>query len=128
MHAQLGAMLAGTGQLQRQQAGIDLLQRSTADDGQRAANQPLRPLDQADQRRLDVDELRPRDDLRQRAVKIEEQGLAPRQQRWRSEEHTSGLQSLMRISYAVFCLKKKKRTRREQTAYKKRESEEMITT
>src|SRR3546814_9816988 len=26
----------------------------------------------------------------------------------RSEEHTSGLQSLMRISYAVFCLKKKK--------------------
>src|SRR3546814_10564346 len=25
----------------------------------------------------------------------------------RSEEHTSGLQSLMRISYAVFCLKKK---------------------
>src|SRR3546814_8877229 len=26
---------------------------------------------------------------------------------WRSEEHTSELQSLMRISYAVFCLKKK---------------------
>src|SRR3546814_7103650 len=32
--------------------------------------------------------------------------------RCRSEEHTSELQSLMRISYAVFCLKKKKsRTR-----------------
>src|SRR3546814_7442332 len=29
----------------------------------------------------------------------------------RSEEHTSELQSLMRISYAVFCLKKKKRQR-----------------
>src|SRR3546814_5994804 len=29
-------------------------------------------------------------------------------QRVRSEEHTSELQSLMRISYAVFCLKKKK--------------------
>src|SRR3546814_9920410 len=28
----------------------------------------------------------------------------------RSEEHTSELQSLMRISYAVFCLKKKKHT------------------
>src|SRR3546814_7214136 len=28
----------------------------------------------------------------------------------RSEEHTSELQSLMRISYAVFCLKKKKDT------------------
>src|SRR3546814_4352197 len=30
--------------------------------------------------------------------------------RRRSEEHTSELQSLMRISYAVFCLKKKKKT------------------
>src|SRR3546814_10913165 len=29
-------------------------------------------------------------------------------ERYRSEEHTSELQSLMRISYAVFCLKKKK--------------------
>src|SRR3546814_6491054 len=28
----------------------------------------------------------------------------------KSEEHTSELQSLMRISYAVFCLKKKKQT------------------
>src|SRR3546814_11594078 len=34
---------------------------------------------------------------------------APRRQR-RSEEHTSELQSLMRISYAAFCLKKKKKT------------------
>src|SRR3546814_7130757 len=32
----------------------------------------------------------------------------PRAPRSRSEEHTSELQSLMRISYAVFCLKKKK--------------------
>src|SRR3546814_3181335 len=32
--------------------------------------------------------------------------------RHRSEEHTSELQSLMRISYAVFCLKKKKITTR----------------
>src|SRR3546814_7807759 len=32
--------------------------------------------------------------------------------RERSEEHTSELQSLMRISYAVFCLKKKTRYRR----------------
>src|SRR3546814_3897588 len=30
----------------------------------------------------------------------------------RSEEHTSELQSLMRISYAVFCLKKKKKQQR----------------
>src|SRR3546814_6898947 len=32
-------------------------------------------------------------------------------ERWRSEEHTSELQSLMRSSYAVFCLKKKKKKR-----------------
>src|SRR3546814_2137276 len=33
----------------------------------------------------------------------------------RSEEHTSELQSLMRISYAVFCLKKKKTNKTKQT-------------
>src|SRR3546814_3197202 len=33
----------------------------------------------------------------------------------RSEEHTSELQSLMRISYAVFCLKKKKKTNKEKS-------------
>src|SRR3546814_8555780 len=33
---------------------------------------------------------------------------APHRPRGGSEEHTSELQSLMRISYAVFCLKKKK--------------------
>src|SRR3546814_6607318 len=36
----------------------------------------------------------------------------------RSEEHTSELQSLMRISYAVFCLKKKKILRTKHTAQK----------
>src|SRR3546814_7539695 len=34
----------------------------------------------------------------------------PRHKWMRSEEHTSELQSLMRISYAVFCLKKKQHT------------------
>src|SRR3546814_4111708 len=33
--------------------------------------------------------------------------MQPEPDRHRSEEHTSELQSLMRISYAVFCLKKK---------------------
>src|SRR3546814_10558003 len=37
-------------------------------------------------------------------------GYACPQTVWRSEEHTSELQSLMRISYAVFCLKKQKST------------------
>src|SRR3546814_6072268 len=35
----------------------------------------------------------------------------------RSEEHTSELQSLMRISYAVFCLKKKKHTIKKRQKY-----------
>src|SRR3546814_1372006 len=43
----------------------------------------------------------PNQGLRLRGTDAEERGL-------RSEEHTSELQSLMRISYAVFCLKKKK--------------------
>src|SRR3546814_2769741 len=38
----------------------------------------------------------------------------------RSEEHTSELQSLMRISYAVFCLKKKKREIHLQVSYRRR--------
>src|SRR3546814_5763878 len=36
-------------------------------------------------------------------------------ERVRSEEHTSALQSLMRISYAVFCLKKKINTKKQNT-------------
>src|SRR3546814_7470378 len=44
-----------------------------------------------------------RDDVRSMAVEVT---LQPGDKS-RSEEHTSELQSLMRISYAVFCLKKK---------------------
>src|SRR3546814_1278779 len=47
----------------------------------------------------------------------------PRRQQYRcpcprSEEHTSELQSLMRISYAVFCLKKKNNNKRKNKTYK----------
>src|SRR3546814_5621365 len=54
--------------------------------------------------------------------------LASGESRWitgaeaRSEEHTSELQSLMRISYAVFCVKKKKehiKIRHKKTQYQK---------
>src|SRR3546814_3591418 len=46
--------------------------------------------------------------------------------RSRSEEHTSELQSLMRISYAVFCLKKKKKqhTTRTNTQYTENNNKE----
>src|SRR3546814_4199635 len=43
----------------------------------------------------------------------------------RSEEHTSELQSLMRISYAVFCLKKKKNMYRTHTNYKQHTTNRM---
>src|SRR3546814_2821685 len=43
------------------------------------------------------------------------EGRGPHRRHGRSEEHTSELQSLMRISYAVFCLKKKKTTTNENT-------------
>src|SRR3546814_3435395 len=46
-------------------------------------------------------------------------GQAAGPHRPRSEEHTSELQSLMRISYAVFCLKKKKE---QKTQLKKQQS------
>src|SRR3546814_8450261 len=46
----------------------------------------------------------------------------------RSEEHTSELQSLMRISYAVFCLKKKKKIKQndKQTHRRNRKHAEII--
>src|SRR3546814_5007599 len=42
----------------------------------------------------------------------------------RSEEHTSELQSLMRISYAVFCLKKKKKPNNIRTQHKTKKDTE----
>src|SRR3546814_6745487 len=40
-------------------------------------------------------------------IRVSPEGMVLSEDQWRSEEHTSELQSLMRISYAVFCLKKK---------------------
>src|SRR3546814_10553629 len=59
----------------------------------RQQDQPFRPVQRAEEIAFQHDVQR--DDSKQR-----------------SEEHTSELQSLMRISYAVFCLKKKKKKNR----------------
>src|SRR3546814_3930961 len=64
-----------------------------------------RTRDQPHLRTTGVD---PRDRRTDRLAAIPHRG---RPQSGRSEEHTSELQSLMRISYAVFCLKKKKKTK-----------------
>src|SRR3546814_8147553 len=45
--------------------------------------------------------------------------MMPMEKASRSEEHTSELQSLMRISYAVFCLKKKNNNRQQNNKQKK---------
>src|SRR3546814_9906209 len=55
----------------------------------------------------DIDEVQVEGEEGYRIAKDFMKALVPS----RSEEHTSELQSLMRISYAVFCLKKKKTTK-----------------
>src|SRR3546814_10334010 len=59
-------------------------------------------IDKAEAR---IDWTRPAEEIERLA-----RALAPFPGAWRSEEHTSELQSLMRTTYAVFCLKKKKNT------------------
>src|SRR3546814_2708457 len=98
--------------------------KGIARDGQRREPSPApgrdrEERDQHDQARPDIMQ-RPRRGLAVLAqVKGPEIGEARigsrhggrmRRRRGRSEEHTSELQSLMRISYAVLCLKKKKNT------------------
>src|SRR3546814_111108 len=95
-----------TQRLQETQAGerLDVWRKTAADRREYIEQQPEqqwraapvaigdRPIDQLTDRQADEEE-------RQRALH-------------RSEEHTSELQSLMRNSYAVFCLQKKKKTKK----------------
>src|SRR3546814_5780881 len=59
-----------------------------------------------------LEEFQHRDATAIHAVHVETKLTVPKVRSFidRSEEHTSELQSLMRISYAVFCLKKKNKT------------------
>src|SRR3546814_9713832 len=68
---------------------------------------------QADQAMSAEDRQRQAIESERNAAMGERQQSFTEQQAERSEEHTSELQSLMRISYAVFCLKKKKTTQLE---------------
>src|SRR3546814_5313112 len=94
-------------QLQRRNFGLHLPQRAAHQQQRRRAITPIngligKDLGQTDQRLTAG--------AREIANGIYSQlaSLAAR----RSEEHTSELQSLMRISYAVFCLKKKRNKER----------------
>src|SRR3546814_9897509 len=82
----------------------DPLDRDEGDEAQYAGNQESQRLIRFEQRRN-----APHRQEKKRDFRCGKRGKPgqPVFQR-RSEEHTSELQSLMRISYAVFCLKKKK--------------------
>src|SRR3546814_8052573 len=86
-------------------AGGDLLARPVADHRQAAQALPARGL-----RRRRADDRAVHNPCRLALVlrhRGRRDGARSRRPDRRSEEHTSELQSLMRISYAVFCLKKK---------------------
>src|SRR3546814_7099427 len=91
-------MLAPRDRLDRRRSGIARRRPDDRDIGIAAAQEFFEQL--AEQLQRDVLE------RERRPVKQFEQPVA-----MRSEEHTSELQSLMRNSYAVFCLKKKKKTK-----------------
>src|SRR3546814_4288297 len=94
-------LVAGLGRLKR--AGRRL---AGADD---VRHRRLRAFDIADHTRLDAQRiLEAADAVPPALAGVCDQGRVGRAH-IRSEEHTSELQSLMRISYAVFCLKKKKK-------------------
>src|SRR3546814_10600472 len=80
-----------------------------AENGERLARATLNLNESGAVRRH---EPRGRKDHRAGAGPVGRRGHAPCR---RSEEHTSELQSLMRISYAVFCLKKKTKNTKEKT-------------
>src|SRR3546814_2191808 len=91
----VGALGDGVDQLLRQR----LLLGEIADDG--LALRALQAAEVESCRRKEVAQLR-------FCLGAQGEGEQDRQAADRSEEHTSELQSLMRISYDVFCLKKKK--------------------
>src|SRR3546814_5412775 len=91
------------------EAQRDMLDRLSAGVAQFAADRTLRFSNQPFQRLF---ALRPEDlvdapEFDRVLDSMREAGRLPGSRDFRSEEHTSELQSLMRISYAVFCLKKK---------------------
>src|SRR3546814_9763077 len=95
------------------------------------------PFGQRTQAAVVADDAGDLDRKRARPAAMEQNGEAVRARRYRddrarlrgrldqpprSEEHTSELQSLMRISYAVFCLKKKKKIQKKTQQHNRNKS------
>src|SRR3546814_4705574 len=86
--------------------------RGTVDDIDHLGNRRVRSVGEMAENVFRVGLVRVERAVRERLTMAEADGLTPQElinakPVARSEEHTSELQSLMRISYAVFCLKKK---------------------
>src|SRR3546814_5086779 len=92
-------MRTGAGTISRQGRSTQGVQVMNVDDGDHVAS-----VARVDQAEGDPDG----HDADTADVEVIDASATPEVNGERSEEHTSELQSLMRISYAVFCLKKKK--------------------
>src|SRR3546814_827490 len=94
-----------------QAVGFEVAVRQVGELGEEAAKVPARNEQEQRERQSQHDQQRSRGKARgldeDEAARLQEWQQAAEVGR-RSEEHTSELQSLMRTSYAVFCLKKKK--------------------
>src|SRR3546814_4918862 len=103
---QTDAIVVLTGGPKRIERGLDLLARGRADRMLiSGVARTVRPVELAVQYEADKALFDCCIDLGRESV--DTRSNAQETARWRSEEHTSELQSLMRTSYAVFCLKKK---------------------
>src|SRR3546814_9633726 len=114
--AMLGYAVAGPGTGKRGRARLEKVkERFSQSETVRAQVQMKRILSRTDSRLDDVmKQFVPNPALlRQRLEKTGKSWTLGGYVAVRSEEHTSELQSLMRISYAVFCLKKQKNNRQE---------------
>src|SRR3546814_9010932 len=88
------------------QSAVDDMQQQAQETAQGAINQAGDAVDSAQQAAGEAAQ-EAMSQAQQQAAQAQQQVNDAAQQGLRSEEHTSELQSLMRISYAVFCLKKK---------------------
>src|SRR3546814_8169359 len=96
-----------TGEIALQDTMRDPADGIRAVDRGRAVGHDIDPIHGLDRDRADVDRLRDTAISHTPAVEQCQGSVRPAAAQVRSEEHTSELQSLMRTSYAVHCLKKK---------------------
>src|SRR3546814_7198437 len=98
----------GEGDRERDHADAEAHRQPDGEQVERGRRVRQHPDDEVEAQQQEADRQR-QQEPRRKGIAAEKGDVAER-----SEEHTSELQSLMRISYAVFCLKKKKNKTRKQ--------------